>query len=68
MRQKTKDSLKITRAKGIFEIIRWHTGVTGTGNYKLCNNYTPDYARKMMSAYPEFDGFFRVRELPSTRT
>ena len=55
-------------AKGIFEIIRWHTGVTAeTGDYKIGNNYTPDYARKMMKEFPEFEGFFRTRELKAGR-
>ena len=55
-------------AKGIFELIRWYTGVKGTGNYKLCNNYTPDYARKMMREHPEFEGFFRVKQLKAKRS
>lgn len=48
-------------AKGIFEIIRWHTGVSGNGEFKLNNNYHAGYARKMMKMYPEFEGFFRIR-------
>jgi hypothetical protein len=48
---------------GIFEIIRWHTTVQGNDGFKINNNYKPDYARKMMAAYPEFAGFFRTREL-----
>lgn len=50
-------------SKGIFEIIRWHTAVSGNEEYKLSNNYTPDYARKMMAKYPEFEGFFRLKKI-----
>jgi hypothetical protein len=55
-------------AKGIFEIIRWNTTAKGNDSFKLNNNYHADYARKMMKEYPEFDGFFRIRELKSRRT
>ena len=54
-------------ANGIFEIIRWHTDITSRDNYKVNNNYRPDYARKMMKEYPEFEGFFRIRELKTNR-
>jgi hypothetical protein len=56
-------------AKGIFEIIRWHTGVSGNGRFKLNNNYHADYARKVMDKYPTLlKGFFRLRDLKATRT
>lgn len=55
-------------AKGIFEIIRWHTNAEGNDSFKLNNNYHADYARKMMNEFPEFDGFFRIRELKATRS
>ena len=54
-------------AKGIFEIIRWHTGVSGNDGFKLNNNYHADYARKMMRMYPNFQGFFRTRTLKAIR-
>ena len=54
-------------AKGIFEIIRWHTGVNGNDLFKLNNNYHADYARKAMELYPEFKGFFKIRELKTNR-
>lgn len=55
-------------AKGIFELIRWHTGAGASGEtYKVNNNYTADYARKMESQFPEFKGFFRTRELKAKR-
>lgn len=49
-------------AKGIFELIRWHTSIGGTGDYKLQNNYTPYYARKFEDEFPQYKGFFRKRE------
>jgi hypothetical protein len=55
-------------AKGIFEIIRWHTAVSGNDAFKLNNNYHADYARKMMHEFPLFEGFFRVRELKASRS
>ena len=55
-------------ANGIFEILRWHTGVNGNDQFKISNNYRPDYARKMMEVYPEFEGFFRVKQLKAKRS
>ena len=49
-------------SKSIFEIIRWHTKASGNDGFKINNNYTPFYARKIMKCYPEFEGFFRLRE------
>lgn len=54
-------------AKGIFEIIRWHTKVHGNDEFKINNNYTGDYARKMMKEFPEFEGFFVTRSLKQQR-
>jgi hypothetical protein len=49
-------------AKGIFEIIRWHTGVNGSDKYKINNNYTPYYARMVMNEHPNlFKDFFKLR-------
>ena len=54
-------------AKGIIELIRWHTAVDSGEKFKISNNYTPDYARKMMRLYPEFKGFFRLKKLRTER-
>lgn len=54
-------------AKGLFEIIRWHTGVSGNDGFKINNNYAPDYARKLMEEQPEFKDFFRTREIKVQR-
>ena len=54
-------------AKGIFELIRWHTAAEGADRFKLNNNFHPDYARKLMRLNPSFVGFFRIRELKKLR-
>lgn len=58
-------------ANGIFEIIRWHTPVAAEGHppqFKIGNNFRPDYARKLMDEDPEnFAGFFRTRALKAPR-
>jgi len=55
-------------ANGIFEIIRWHTGVNTEGQgFKVNNNFRADYARKMMDEFPEFKGFFTIRPLTAVR-
>ena len=54
--------------KAIFERIRWEkdAGGDGTTQFKLNNNYTALYARRFMKMYPEYEGFFRTREQPSS--
>jgi hypothetical protein len=55
-------------AKGIFEIIRWHRRIPNCGDdFKVNNNFAPDYARKMEKFYPEFENFFRKRMLKKLR-
>ena len=54
-------------ANGIFETIRWQTKTSGNDGFKISNNYRPDYARKMMREFPEFEGFFRVKQLTASR-
>tara|TARA_Y100001937_G_scaffold1457_1_gene1902 strand:- start:525 stop:794 length:270 start_codon:yes stop_codon:yes gene_type:complete len=54
-------------ANGIFEIIRWNTTLEHRDKYKVNNNYRPDYARKMMKTFPEFNGFFTTRVLKAKR-
>ena len=49
-------------AKGIIELIRWHTPTTANGDkFKINNNFAPDYARKFMATFPQHEGFFRLR-------
>ena len=54
-------------AFGIINLIRWHTGIDGGEDFKVNNNYAPDYARKMEAKHPEFKGFFRLRVLKVAR-
>lgn len=54
-------------ANGIFEIIRWHTKVSGGGEFKISNNYRPDYARKLMRIYPDYKDFFAIKPLKAPR-
>jgi len=54
-------------AKGILELIRWHTGAIGNDGFKVNNNFAPDYARKMMFEFPDFNGFFKLRNLQKER-
>jgi len=49
-------------ARDIFRAIRWHTKTSGNDGFKVNNNYSPDYARKLMKEQPDFDGFFYTRE------
>lgn len=46
---------------GILHIIRYNTALRGKGDYKINNNYSPDYARMFESNYPEHEGFFEKR-------
>lgn len=58
----SKAGMRHWSAKGIFEVIRYQTTVGGVGDYKLNNNYTADYARKLLRLYPrKFEGFFNTR-------
>ena len=58
---------KTYSAKSIFELIRWHTPITGNDGFKLNNNYHADYARKLMQSDPQFKTFFRIRKMKAKR-
>jgi hypothetical protein len=50
-------------AKGIFEIIRWNTGLAAYRDcFKINNNYTAYYARLFEDNNPQHKDFFRKRE------
>ncbi len=50
-------------ANGIFELIRWHTGVTANGDcFKVNNDYRAFYARLFEQDFPQHKGFFRTRK------
>ena len=50
--------------KMLFEILRWNRLINTTGkDFKLSNDFTSRYSRKIMSEYPELDGMFDIKEL-----
>ena len=55
-------------SKAIFEVIRYHRALSGqsdTDPFKINNNYSSRYARKLMEEDARFRGFFELRELRS---
>lgn len=49
----------------IWERLRWYVMIESNDPnsvFRLCNNYTPFYARKLMADVPELKGFFTLRE------
>jgi len=53
-------------SKAVFERIRWHTDIETTSKpFKLSNNHRAYYARYFHEKYPEYDGFFRTKQLRS---
>lgn len=54
--------------KTLFERLRWEwhmTGLQDREGYKLNNNFTAHYARKIMREHEDLDGLFETRELKS---
>lgn len=51
--------------KTLYELARWHFQMkTGPDEeFKLNNNYHSRYARRIIAQFPEFSGFFELREL-----
>jgi len=50
-------------AKGIFELIRWYTGISAHGDcFKVNNSYTAFYARLFEEEFPQYKNFFRNRK------
>lgn len=44
--------------------IRWETTVeTNGGDFKISNDFIAYYSRLFMHMHPEYDGFFRTKEL-----
>lgn len=44
--------------------IRWETSIVTKGNdFKISNDYIAFYARLFMAHYPEYEGFFRTKEM-----
>lgn len=52
---------------GLFEVVRYNRAATTTGEpYKVNNNYRALYARLLMREEPKLEGFFSLRERPSS--
>lgn len=51
-------------AKAVFERLRWYMAFETESNdqFKLNNSFTAYYARKAIAEFPEFEGFFELRE------
>jgi hypothetical protein len=52
----------------IFHRIRWETDqadVDGRSTFKMNDHYTAFYARAFMRKYPQYNGFFRLRNQKS---
>jgi hypothetical protein len=59
---KERDRSKIGM-KMLFEVLRWNRMITTNNtDFKLNNNYTSHYARKIMEDYKELQGLFETRE------
>jgi hypothetical protein len=55
-------------AKALWERMRWYASFETTDQqFKLCNNHTAYYARMFMRDFPQYDGFFRTREVRNER-
>jgi len=51
-------------SKLIVERIRWETMLQGGTTFKINNNFTPHFARKFMSDFPNHEGVFETRASP----
>ena len=51
-------------ARAIVEVIRWETALRQKGEptFKINNNYVSGLARLTISAYPQLEGFFQIRD------
>lgn len=70
--RKLAEALLLTRphygAKSIFEVIRYHRALKVEDHeeaFRLNNNYSSRYSRKLMEMDARFVGFFETRELKS---
>nr|WP_299067101.1 hypothetical protein [uncultured Allomuricauda sp.] len=56
-------------AKGVMELVRWHTaGPTKEDGFKINNNYTSYYVRLFEKEFPQHEGFFRKRKIKQELT
>ncbi len=49
-------------ARAVFQRMRWETEIDGGGTFKVNNNWCAFYSRKFMQMYPEYEGFFQIRQ------
>ncbi|RDY58474.1 hypothetical protein [Flagellimonas nanhaiensis] len=64
-----KRGFKNYGAKGVMELVRWHTaGPTKEDGFKINNNYTSYYVRLFEKEHPEHIGFFRKRKIKQELT
>jgi hypothetical protein len=56
-------------AKAIFERLRWYYQfeTKDEQDFKLNNSFTAYYARKAIKEFPEFEGFFELREKSTSK-
>lgn len=49
--------------KAVYEVARWNMNLERdpAEEFKLNNNYTAHYARRIMAKHPDLDGFFETR-------
>ena len=69
-RQWRKRGRKRLGIKTLFERLRWEWYVSGVQDdcgFKLNNNFTALYARKLMAENPDLEGMFETRALVSKR-
>jgi hypothetical protein len=50
-------------ARGIIELIRFNSIVSGNDGFKINNNYGAHYSRLFMKDFPQYDGFFKCRQM-----
>lgn len=54
--------------KALFERLRWDYSTTTTGkDFKLSNDFTALYARKLMEEVPDLKNFFQTKKRKSKR-
>ncbi len=50
-------------SKCIFELIRMNHSFQTNEPYKVCNNFTPYYARKFVLHFPAYGNYFKLKPL-----
>lgn len=48
-------------SKQLFEVIRWHSMVSGNDGFKVNNNYSSNYSRLFENEHPLYVGYFTKR-------